>query len=42
MPPRLAPRCQVTVLDLRRTDEFAAARITGAVNIALHELPGRT
>jgi glyoxylase-like metal-dependent hydrolase (beta-lactamase superfamily II)/rhodanese-related sulfurtransferase len=31
----------VTVLDVRRTDESAAARITGAVNIPLHELPGR-
>jgi rhodanese-related sulfurtransferase len=31
----------VTVLDVRRTDEFDASRIQGAVNIPLHELPGR-
>jgi hydroxyacylglutathione hydrolase len=31
----------VTVLDVRRTDEFGTARIQGAVNIPLHELPGR-
>ena len=31
----------VTVLDVRRTDEFGASRIMGAVNIPLHELPGR-
>jgi hydroxyacylglutathione hydrolase len=31
----------VTVLDVRRTDEFGASRIRGAVNIPLHELPGR-
>src|SRR5512146_71959 len=31
----------VTVLDVRRTDEFGASRIDGAVNIPLHELPGR-
>jgi hydroxyacylglutathione hydrolase len=31
----------VTVLDVRRTDEFAASRIAGAVNIPLHELPKR-
>jgi hydroxyacylglutathione hydrolase len=31
----------VTVLDVRRTDEFGAARIQGAVNIPLHQLPGR-
>jgi hydroxyacylglutathione hydrolase len=31
----------VTVLDVRRTDEAAASRIQGAVNIPLHELPGR-
>ena len=29
------------VLDVRRTDEFGASRIAGAVNIPLHELPGR-
>ncbi len=32
----------VTVLDVRRTDEFGASRIQGAVNIPVHELPGRT
>jgi glyoxylase-like metal-dependent hydrolase (beta-lactamase superfamily II)/rhodanese-related sulfurtransferase len=32
---------EVTVLDVRRTDEFGASRIQGAVNIPLHELPGR-
>ena len=26
---------------MRRTDEFGASRIQGAVNIPLHELPGR-
>ncbi len=31
----------VTVLDVRRTDEYAAARIDGAVNIPLHELTKR-
>jgi hydroxyacylglutathione hydrolase len=31
----------VTVLDVRRADEYAAARIDGAVNIPLHELPTR-
>src|SRR5215469_7864387 len=31
----------VTVLDVRRTDEFSASRIVGAVNIPLHELPKR-
>jgi glyoxylase-like metal-dependent hydrolase (beta-lactamase superfamily II) len=31
----------VTVLDVRRADEFAAGRIEGAVNIPLHELPRR-
>ncbi|MGZ4776962.1 MAG: rhodanese-like domain-containing protein [Oryzihumus sp.] len=31
----------VTVLDVRRTDEFDASRIDGAVNIPLHELPQR-
>ncbi|MGA8211603.1 MAG: MBL fold metallo-hydrolase [Nocardioidaceae bacterium] len=31
----------VAVLDVRRADEFAAARIEGALNIPLHELPGR-
>ena len=29
------------MLDVRRADEHAAARIDGAVNIPLHELPGR-
>jgi rhodanese-related sulfurtransferase len=32
----------VTVLDVRRTDEFCASRIQGALNIPLHELPRRT
>jgi hydroxyacylglutathione hydrolase len=31
----------VVVLDVRRDEEHAAARIAGAVNIPLHELPGR-
>jgi glyoxylase-like metal-dependent hydrolase (beta-lactamase superfamily II) len=31
----------ITVLDVRRTDEFGASRIEGAVNIPLHELPKR-
>jgi hydroxyacylglutathione hydrolase len=31
----------VTVLDVRRTDEHASARIQGAVNIPIHELPTR-
>jgi hydroxyacylglutathione hydrolase len=31
----------VPLLDVRRTDESAAARIQDAVNIPLHELPGR-
>ncbi|WP_445257028.1 MBL fold metallo-hydrolase [Nocardioides aurantiacus] len=31
----------VTVLDVRRADEHASARIEGAVNIPLHELPQR-
>jgi glyoxylase-like metal-dependent hydrolase (beta-lactamase superfamily II)/rhodanese-related sulfurtransferase len=31
----------VTVLDVRRTDEFGASRIDGAANIPLHELPER-
>src|SRR5262249_13166942 len=31
----------VTVLDVRRADEFGASRIDGAVNIPLHELPRR-
>jgi glyoxylase-like metal-dependent hydrolase (beta-lactamase superfamily II)/rhodanese-related sulfurtransferase len=31
----------VTVLDVRRTDEFGAARLKGSVNIPLHELPKR-
>ena len=31
----------VIVLDVRRTDEFRASRIRGAVNIPLHELPQR-
>jgi glyoxylase-like metal-dependent hydrolase (beta-lactamase superfamily II) len=32
---------KVTVLDVRRTDEFDRSRIKGAVNIPLHELPKR-
>jgi rhodanese-related sulfurtransferase len=31
----------VTVLDVRRTDEFRASRLEGAVSVPLHELPGR-
>jgi hydroxyacylglutathione hydrolase len=31
----------VPVLDVRRTDEFGASRIQGAVNIPVHELPSR-
>lgn len=30
-----------TVLDVRRTDEFAASRLAGAVNVPLHELLSR-
>ena len=32
---------EVVVLDVRRAQEYAAARIDGAVNIALHDLPSR-
>lgn len=32
---------EVVVLDVRRTDEHASARIQGAVNIPIHELPRR-
>ena len=32
---------QVTVLDVRQANEFDESHIDGAVNIALHELPGR-
>ncbi len=32
---------EVVVLDVRRADEHAAARIDGAVNVPLHELTGR-
>ena len=32
---------EVVVLDVRRADEFAAARIDGAVNIPIHEIAGR-
>lgn len=32
---------EVTILDVRRADEHASARIEGAVNIPLHELPQR-
>ena len=31
----------VVVLDVRRTEEYESARIDGAVNVALHELPDR-
>ncbi len=31
----------VVVLDVRRADEYAAARIEGALNIPIHELPER-
>ncbi len=31
----------VVVLDVRRDEEYAAARIDGAVNVPLHELPAR-
>ena len=31
----------VVVLDVRRADEFESAAIDGAVNIPIHELPGR-
>ena len=31
----------VVVLDVRRDEEYAAARIEGAVNVPLHELPAR-
>ena len=29
------------MLDVRREEEYAVARIDGAVNIPIHELPGR-
>uniref|UniRef100_UPI0035654973 rhodanese-like domain-containing protein n=1 Tax=Nocardioides sp. TaxID=35761 RepID=UPI0035654973 len=32
---------EVVVLDVRREEEYAAARIAGAINIPLHELAGR-
>ena len=32
---------EVVILDVRRADEFAAARIEGAVNIPIHEITGR-
>lgn len=31
----------LTVLDVRRSEEFTSARIEGALNIPIHELPGR-
>ncbi|MAP62725.1 MAG: MBL fold metallo-hydrolase [Microbacterium sp.] len=31
----------ITVLDVRRADEYGKGHITKAINIALHELPGR-
>ncbi|GAB2867089.1 MBL fold metallo-hydrolase [Nocardioides pacificus] len=33
---------EVVILDVRRTDEYDAARIAGAVNIPIHELSHRT
>ncbi|MFN6548698.1 rhodanese-like domain-containing protein [Mycolicibacterium nivoides] len=30
-----------TVLDVRRADEYRSSHVTGAMNIPLHELPGR-
>ncbi|MGA9748820.1 MAG: rhodanese-like domain-containing protein, partial [Nocardioides sp.] len=38
---RARERSEVVVLDVRRADEHAAARIAGAVNIPIHELPQR-
>lgn len=32
----------LTVLDVRRTDEYDKSHIRGAMNIPLHDLPGRT
>ncbi len=32
----------LTVLDVRRTDEYDKSHIPGAMNIPLHDLPGRT
>jgi rhodanese-related sulfurtransferase len=32
---------EVTVLDVRRADEYDSARIEGALNIPIHELPSR-
>ncbi len=32
---------QVVILDVRRTEEYESARIDGAVNVPLHELPER-
>jgi hydroxyacylglutathione hydrolase len=34
-------RDQVTVVDVRRVDEFAEGHIAGAINVPLGELPGR-
>ncbi len=34
-------RGELTVLDVRREDEFDDGHVAGALNIALHELPGR-
>ena len=33
---------ELVILDVRRTDEYDAARIAGAVNIPIHELSHRT
>ncbi len=38
---RARQHSEVVVLDVRRADEHAAARIAGAVNIPIHELPQR-
>ena len=35
------PAREVVVLDVRRADEHAKARIDGAVNVPIHELPRR-
>jgi rhodanese-related sulfurtransferase len=32
---------EVVILDVRREDEYRSTRIAGAVNIPIHELPGR-
>jgi hydroxyacylglutathione hydrolase len=35
-------RAGLSVLDVRRADEFSAEHVTGALNIPVHELPDRT